>query len=82
MTHKLERQPVVHNVSYASVEPSSLADIVKNDLAVLCAALELVHDQADLPPEMRELMKNALARTNGLADRVRKLQRMVCAAGQ
>src|SRR3954462_3237060 len=78
MITNLQRQPTAGNRRYASVEPFSLADIVKNDLAVLCAALELVHDQGDLPLELRALVESALARSSDMVDHVCELQRLAC----
>jgi len=71
-------EPAVGHLPFASVGPSSLADIVKNDLAVLCAALELVQDQGGLPLELRVLVKGALARSSDMVDHVHELQRVAC----
>jgi|tagenome__1003787_1003787.scaffolds.fasta_scaffold20895432_2 hypothetical protein len=78
MISELQWQPVAGKLPYASVQPNSLADIVKNDLAVLLAALELVRDQGDLPLELRALVSGALARSSDMVDHVRELRRMAC----
>jgi hypothetical protein len=76
----LQRAPAAQILPHASVGPESLADIVKNDLAVLCTALELVQDQVVLPLELRVLVSGALARSTEMADHVRDLQR--CSAAR
>src|SRR4051794_13879246 len=72
--HKPQREPVARVLPHASVAPESLAHIVKNDLSVLCAALEPVRDQVALPLELRALVNGALARSSDMADRIRDLQ--------
>jgi hypothetical protein len=81
MMTRLQRAPMGKILPHASVGPESLADIVKNDLAVLCAALELVQDQVVLPLELRALVNGALARSTEMADHVRDLQRCSAARG-
>jgi hypothetical protein len=61
----------------ASITPHDLANIVNNDLAVVMAALELVHEEADLPLELQSLLSNAVTRSPKLADHVRELQRLL-----
>jgi hypothetical protein len=78
MMTRLQREPVAGILPHASVGPSSLADMVKNDLAVLCTALELVQDQGGLPLELRVLVKGALARSSDMVDHVCELQRIAC----
>jgi len=76
MITKLQRESVRENLPHATVEPSSLADIVKNDLAVLCTALELIQDRVDLPPELRAIVDSARVRSYDIADRIREFQRV------
>lgn len=75
MITKLQRAPVTECLPPATAEGSSFAEIVKNDLAVLCAALELVQDRVDLPPELGAIVDRALVRSHDIADRIREFQR-------
>ena len=76
MITKLQPEPVNEALPYATAEPPSFAEIVKNDLAVLCAALELVQDHVDLPPELRAMVDRALVRSYDIAEHIREFQRV------
>jgi hypothetical protein len=75
MMTRLQRAPVARILPHVSVGPESLADVVNNDLAVLCTALELIQDQVNLPLDLRALVSGALARSTDMAEHVRALQR-------